>query len=133
MERVHKELCKEVLNDPDNHNGVVIHLRLDILESEVTLAVGSIIVLVFSRSVMSNSLQPHGLQPTRLFYPWGFSRQEYSSGLPCPPPGDLPNPGIEPRSPALQVDPSPSEPPGKPFFSAAVIRCLDQAKTHTPR
>ena len=54
-------------------------------------------------------------------------------GLPCPPPGDLPNPGIEPRSPALQVDPSPSEPPGKPFFSAAVIRCLDQAKTHTPR
>jgi len=34
--------------------------------------------------------------------------------LPCPPPGDLPNPGIEPRSPALQADSSPSEPPGKP-------------------
>ena len=34
----------------------------------------------------------------------GFSRQEYWSGLPCPPPGDLPNPGIEPRSPALQVE-----------------------------
>ena len=34
----------------------------------------------------------------------GFSRQEYWSGLPCPPPGDLPNPGMEPRSPALQVD-----------------------------
>ena len=34
----------------------------------------------------------------------GFSRQEYWSGLPCPPPGDLPNPGIEPRSPALQAD-----------------------------
>ena len=34
----------------------------------------------------------------------GFSRQEYWSGLPCPSPGDLPNPGIEPRSPALQVD-----------------------------
>ena len=32
----------------------------------------------------------------------GFSRQEYWSGLPCPPPGDLPYPGIEPRSPALQ-------------------------------
>ena len=31
----------------------------------------------------------------------GFSRQEYWSGLPCPPPGDLPNPGIEPASPAL--------------------------------
>ena len=34
----------------------------------------------------------------------GFSRQEYWSGLPCPPPGDLPNPGIEPGSPALQGD-----------------------------
>ena len=34
----------------------------------------------------------------------GFSRQDYSSGLPCPPPGDLPNPGIKPTSPALQED-----------------------------
>ena len=33
----------------------------------------------------------------------GFSRQEYWSGLPCSPPGDLPNPGIEPRSPALKA------------------------------
>ena len=31
----------------------------------------------------------------------GFSRQEYFSGLPCPPPGDLPNPGLKPRSPSL--------------------------------
>ena len=45
----------------------------------------------------------------------GFSRQEYWSGLPCPPPGDLPNLGIEPRSPALQADSLPSEPVGKPF------------------
>ena len=44
----------------------------------------------------------------------GFSRQEYWSGLPCPPTGDLPNPGIEPRSPALPVDSLLSEPPGKP-------------------
>ena len=44
----------------------------------------------------------------------GFSRQEYWSWLSCPPPGDLPNPGIEPRSPALQTDSWPSEPPGKP-------------------
>ena len=40
----------------------------------------------------------------------GFSRQEYWSGLPFPSPGDLPNPGIEPRSPALQTDALPSEP-----------------------
>ena len=44
----------------------------------------------------------------------GFSRQEYWSGLPFPSPGDLPDPGIEPRSPALQVDSLPSEPPEKP-------------------
>ena len=46
----------------------------------------------------------------------GFSRQEYWSGLPFPSPGDLPDPGIEPRSPALQADALPSEPPGKPQF-----------------
>ena len=45
----------------------------------------------------------------------GFSRQEYWSGLPCPPPGVLPNPGIECRSPALQADSFPSEQPGKPM------------------
>ena len=44
----------------------------------------------------------------------GFSKQEYWSGLPFPPPGDLPNPGIEPRSPAWEVDALPLEPPGKP-------------------
>ena len=44
----------------------------------------------------------------------GFSRQEYWSGLPCPPPGDLPDPGIKPRSPTLLVESLPSEPAGKP-------------------
>ena len=44
----------------------------------------------------------------------GVSRQEYWSGLPFPSPGDLPNPGIEPGSPALQADTLTSEPPGKP-------------------
>ena len=48
-----------------------------------------------------------------------FSRQEHWSGLPCPPPGDRPNPGIEhlsPTSPALQADSLPIESPGKPLF-----------------
>ena len=46
-----------------------------------------------------------------------FSRQEYWSGLPFPSPGDLPDPGIEPRSPELQgEDALPSEPPGKPHL-----------------
>ena len=43
-----------------------------------------------------------------------FSRKEYWNGKPFPSPGDLPNPGIEPQSPALQADSLPSEPPGKP-------------------
>ena len=45
----------------------------------------------------------------------GFPRQEHRSGLPFPPLGDLPNPGIEPRSLALQVDFLPAELPGKPI------------------
>ena len=44
----------------------------------------------------------------------GFFRQEYWSGLPFSYPGDLPNPGMKPRSPVLQADSLPSEPPGKP-------------------
>ena len=43
----------------------------------------------------------------------GFSRQEYWNGFPCPPPGDLPSPGIEPRSPSSQAVSLPSEPLGK--------------------
>ena len=45
--------------------------------------------------------------------PWGFSSQEYWSGLPCHPSGDLPNPGIKPRSPTLQAVSLLSKPPGK--------------------
>ena len=47
----------------------------------------------------------------------GFSRQEYWSGLPFLSPGDLPNPGVEPGSPALQTNALPSEPLGKPDFT----------------
>ena len=49
----------------------------------------------------------------------GYSRQEYWSGLPFPSSGDLPDPGTEPESPALQGDSFPTEPPGKP------LHCLD--------
>ena len=45
-----------------------------------------------------------------------FSKQEYWSGLPFPSPGDLPNPEIEPGSPALQADALPSKLPGKPLY-----------------
>ena len=46
----------------------------------------------------------------------GFSSQEHWSGLPCPPPGDLPNPGIGSGSRASQVGSLPTEPPGKPYI-----------------
>ena len=48
---------------------------------------------------------------------FSISRQEYWNGLPFPSPGDLPDPGIEPGSPALQTDSLPSEPPQKPQSS----------------
>ena len=58
----------------------------------------------------------HGLSLTRFLCQWGFSRQEHWSGLPFLSPRDLPIPGTEPRSLALQVDSLLSEPTGKPTF-----------------
>ena len=65
----------------------------------------------------------------------GFSRQEYWSGLPFPSPGDLPDPGIEPGSPALKEDTLTSEPPGKlhlqrgrPGFSPGLGRSPGEGK-----
>ena len=57
-----------------------------------------------SHSVMSDSVTMQSME---------FSRPEYWSGYPFPSPGDLPIPGIEPRSPALQEDSLPAEPQGK--------------------
>ena len=57
----------------------------------------------------------------------GISRQEYWSGLPFPPPGDLPDPGIKPMSPALQANFLPTEPPGKPWSS-----CLRACSRRVP-
>ena len=58
---------------------------------------------------------PMDLEPVRLLCPWGFSRLDYWNGLPCPPLGDLPNPGIKSRSLALQADSLPPKPPEKPM------------------
>ena len=53
----------------------------------------------------------------------GFSRQEYWSGLPCPSPGDLPYPGIEPRSPAWQVDSLPAKPTAFHIYNIVELFC----------
>ena len=68
---------------------------------------------------MSDSLQPNGLRPTRLLCPWDFPGKNIG-GLPFPSPGDLSNPGIEPRSPALQADSLLSEAPGKLYIPTTV-------------
>ena len=60
----------------------------------------------------------------------GFSRQEYWSGLPFPSPGDLPNPGIEPGSPALEVDALPSEPPIPTPCSKNPLNILSSDRGH---
>ena len=76
-------------------------------------------------NLANSELKMNSLSRARLFViPWTvvhqappsmeFSRQEHWSGLPFPSPGDLPNPGIEPWSPALWADPLLSEVPGNP-------------------
>ena len=64
------------------------------------------------------TLRPHGLSME-------FCRQEYWSGLPFPSPGDLPDLGIEPGSPALQAGSLPSEPPGKTGNQLIICVLLD--------
>ena len=67
-------------------------------------------------------LRPHGLYVAHQApLSMEFSRQEYWSGLPFPSPGDLPYPGIEPRSPALQADALPSEPPGNQELALGLV------------
>ena len=63
-------------------------------------------------SVMSDSATPWTMAHQAPLF-MGFPRQEYWGGLPCPSPGDLLDPEKEPRSPALQADSLPAEPPGK--------------------
>ena len=66
-----------------------------------------------SRSAVSDSLRPHGL-----YSPWNSPGQNTGVGFPSP--GDIPNPGIEPRSPALQEDSFPAQLPGKPYMFKTV-------------
>ena len=60
-----------------------------------------------------------------------FSRPEYWSGEPFPSTGDLPNPGIEPRSPALQADSLPAEPQGKPENSLKKREIINKQVIHS--
>ena len=61
-----------------------------------------------------------------------FSRPEYWSGYPFPPPRDFPNPGVKPRSPAMQVDSLPAEPLGKPRNNGWVLAIPSPADLPDP-
>ena len=77
-----------------------------------------------SHSVMSDSATPYTIAH-QASLSMEFSRQEYWSGLPCPSPGDLPGPGIKPRSPALQADSLLSKPTRKPKTFYTVKRIYE--------
>ena len=65
-----------------------------------------------------------------MYSPWNFPGQNTGVGKPFPSPGDLPNPGIEPRSPTLQADSLPAEPPGgQPQMSPKLVKCPLGAKS----
>ena len=63
---------------------------------------------------MSDSVQPYGTVACQAPLSMGFCRQEYLSGLPCPPPGNLPDPAIKPASLALAGGFFTTKPPAKP-------------------
>ena len=93
-----------------------LHVKADL--SDRSLKVKSLVKgymsLVTQRVVVSSSLRPHGLQPTKLLGAW-IHQARIPEWVTCPPPGDLPSPGIEPGSPALQEDFLLTEPPGRPM------------------
>ena len=113
----YKHLSPSLFILVDEYYTIVASGRIDVKEtfqSETWLPIALIVKSEsVSCSVVSDCLQPVSME---------LSRQEYWSGLPFPSPGGLPDPEIEPRSPALQADSLLSEPPGKPY-------CLDNLKT----
>ena len=84
---------------------------------------------MLSRSVMGLCATP-GTEAHQAPLSMGLSRPEHWSGLPCPPPGDLPDPGIKPGSAALQADSLPSEPPGKPKTLFRSLKFEEQFIVH---
>ena len=79
-------------------------VRMQLTQREISQKEKNKYHTLLSRSDVSDFLRPHGLQHARLLCSWGFSRQDYWSGLPFPSSGDLSNQGLKPKSPALQAD-----------------------------
>ena len=95
----------------NDHNYIKLYLYNQ--QDWTNYKTGNLECCVLSHSVMSNPVAPWTVA-CQAALSMGFSRQEDWSGLPCPPPGDLPNPGIKHSSPKLQVYSLPAEPQGNP-------------------
>ena len=94
----------------------------------------ALLLLLFSREVMSDSLRPHGLQPTRFFCPWDFPRQEYHSRSPCHSSGDLSDPEIKYVSLALASRFFTTKLAGKPIWLFSSVQSLSRVQLFgTPR
>ena len=93
-------------------------LKMKCIRSRITVCMvhilRSALLIVEMCAQLLSHVQHFEIIPWQAPLSMEFSRQEYWSGLPCPPPGDLPDPGIEPKSSAWQAISIPSEPPGKP-------------------
>ena len=99
-----------------------IYIYTHIYTLKITLdpLIQSVILCVLAAQSCLTLCNP--MEPAR-FLSVEFSRQEYWSGLLFPSPGDLPDPGIEPGSPALQAHSFTTEPPGKPSIILKVYLC----------
>ena len=105
-----------------------------VLGQEVFTEISKFLRRNLEKSVRFNDMLTGSVVSVSLLTPWtvacqarlsmGFSRQEYWRGLSFPSPGDLPYPGIKPRSPALQADALTSEPPRKPFAEISDLKSL---------
>ena len=86
----------------------------------------------WNRSIVSDSLRPRGLQPTRFLRPWDSPGKNTGVGCHFLLQGNLPDPRIEPWSPALQADALTSEPPGKPRINQNVLPKTTESKVAHP-
>ena len=91
---------------------------------------GTLWLLRGSRSVMSDSLRPHGLQPTRLLHPWDSPGKSTGVGCHFLLQGDVSDPGIKPGSLALQADALPSEPPKPHYLPLKITTLLEWNDQH---
>ena len=120
-------------------------MLVDLYMPQFPICIMGIIIILIGTCTVLCAVLCHSVMSDSFVTPWtvarqaplsmGFSRQEYWSASPCPPPGDLPNLGIEPRSPTLAGRFFTTEPCGKPldkWNSAKMIALIAAESKHKP-